>query len=613
MHIASKINAALFSAFACGTFATYAVLQTTIKPRFDAIERDSANMNHQRITEAFRTFTDKLATAAQDYSFWDETYAFMQGENSEDFVTSNLTPEFKAVENLGLNALIFLGTDGVVRWGAAYDLTTQEPLPRIVNEITEFSHNHPVLGGEKPNSERGFIQTSQGLFLVAIAPVLKSDRSGEPRGKVIAAKKLNVDAVKELTNVAFVLEDLPQSYKLLAKSETPTLTTLDDRIETSSVVMSVTGAPLVGLKVTSPRDVSRAGGMAIQSAMMMMALAGLAAMGVLWAYLRHAIVRRIGALKTHFATAGSSGAIRRTEIGSVDDEISDLANSFNGMAEQVNSLRSALAESAYVSGLSEWASGTLHNVRNGLTPISTMTWQVEKLYSGPWLANLKAAAEELAKNDIPDDRRGKLNAYLLGSAGRLLDAAGKTTDFSRRINAASKGVVEMVAQFERYANKKPEVEAVDLLPLLKATAETSVDARGDCIDIVLPAESAIVKSNGVILRQVVANVLIYAVEATAGQPRRGRIEVSIQRTGDGSTRIAIADNGEGVAPERLGEIFQRDVSTRSDRSAGLGLHWCANAVKVLGASISAESAGAGHGATILIDLPSFSLDHKEAA
>ena len=100
-----------------------------------------------------------------------------------------------------------------------------------------------------------------------------------------------------------------------------------------------------------------------------------------------------------------------------------------------------------------------------------------------------------------------------------------------------------------------------------------------------------------------------------GQPQRGRIEVSItqrSRTRD-SVWISITDNGEGIAAGLLPALFQRGISSRHARKGGLGLHWCANAVKLLGGSIHAESDGPGRGTTIIIELPHLEPSQREAA
>ena len=161
MRIASKINAALVGVFACGTLVSLVVMEATIKPRFDEIERADAQMNHKRVADAFDAFTEKLQTATQDYAFWDESYGFLQGENVDAFIASNLTPEFKAVDNLGVNALVFQNSNGEVLWGVAYDLETQQAIDGMVAEIAHFSRSHPYIGSTSVVTKRGLIRTSK--------------------------------------------------------------------------------------------------------------------------------------------------------------------------------------------------------------------------------------------------------------------------------------------------------------------------------------------------------------------------------------------------------------------------------------------------------------------
>ena len=615
VRIASKINVALLCTFACATLASSVVLNTTIQPQFDEIERASALINHKRVTDAFEAATEKLQTATQDYAFWDESYGFMQGENADEFVTSNLQPEFKAVDNLGVNALIFQNTDGTVRWGAAFDLTTEASIDGLVKEIAHFSHSHPSLGGTSAEATRGLIRTSQDLLFVAIAPVLKGDRSGPGVGRVISAKLLDIEAIQQLTGVSFNIMPLAKIFDHTSPSAGIELVTQDTQIETKSLINSIVGRPLMYLHAHSPRDVSRAGMIAIQSAMLMMVLAALFTMGILWVFLKRSVVSRVEGLEQHFTTAGVSGEIKTAPVDGSHDEINDLTKSFNAMADQVNHLRDALADSAYMSGLSEWAAGTLHNVRNGLVPITAASWQTEQLFGGAWIKNIETAASEYADDATPPDRREKLNAFLVGSATRFVDAAKQTHDLTDRIKGASNDVLGMVNEFERYAHRKTELEAVELLPLIKVAASATIGVRSKYTELVLPAVPATVYGNGIILRQIVSNILVNAVEATENLAKRSRIEISISsaRGLDGFTRLAITDNGEGLAPDQLAAIFQRGVSTRHMRAGGLGLHWCANAVKLLGGTIHAESDGPGRGATFVLHLPNFDAVKEAAA
>jgi two-component system, NtrC family, sensor kinase len=594
---------------------TFAVLDVTIQPQFDEIERHEAQLNHNRVTDAFNTFTDKLKTATQDYAFWDETYSFIQGENTAEYISSNLEPELKAVENLDVNALIFLDAKNEMKWAAAYDLDTKERLGSLIEEIVRFGKEQPYSGNREEGAMRGLVRTSKGLALVGLAPIIKGERTGEEMGKVITAKMLNVEAAKQLTGVDFSLDVLPETLALNELPKELEFTTLSDTLQTKSVVKGLSGSAIAYLTVNSPRNVSRAGTTAIWSALTLMMLAGVVSLGVLWAYLKLAVVSPLSTLRTHFGTAGSSGKIKATEDASRDDEIGDLARSFNSMAEQVNNLRDALTDSAYLSGLSEWAAGTLHNVRNGLAPVTATTWQVKQLMDGAWLKNIEAAAKELDGGSCTPERREKLKAFIIGSAPRFVETAKKAADLTANINDASKAVLDIVGEFESYARRKTALEPVELVSLVEGAAKSTIGLQLQGAELILPVTPTLITGNEVILRQVISNIFINATEAIESQKRPGRIEITItpNKHYPALTRIAISDNGEGLEADRLETIFRRNVSTRNRATGGLGLHWCANAVKVMGGTIHAESAGPGLGATIVLDLPKFESKLNEAA
>lgn len=76
------------------------------------------------------------------------------------------------------------------------------------------------------------------------------------------------------------------------------------------------------------------------------------------------------------------------------------------------------------------------------------------------------------------------------------------------------------------------------------------------------------------------------------------------RISDGNrrVRISVIDNGVGIPPENLTRIFAHGFTIRKN-GHGFGLHSGAIAAKELGGSLSAESDGAGKGATFILELP----------
>ena len=62
------------------------------------------------------------------------------------------------------------------------------------------------------------------------------------------------------------------------------------------------------------------------------------------------------------------------------------------------------------------------------------------------------------------------------------------------------------------------------------------------------------------------------------------------------------DQGEGFDPDRNKKLFERGYSSRKEKSGGLGLHWCANALTLMNGKLALESDGPGLGATAVITL-----------
>ena len=88
---------------------------------------------------------------------------------------------------------------------------------------------------------------------------------------------------------------------------------------------------------------------------------------------------------------------------------------------------------------------------------------------------------------------------------------------------------------------------------------------------------------------------------------RGRIKLAGTLDG-GTVEIAVTDNGIGVAPEALEDIFRMFVQIgspleRTESGLGIGLALAKALVELHGGQISAESAGTGLGTTFRVRLP----------
>ena len=95
-------------------------------------------------------------------------------------------------------------------------------------------------------------------------------------------------------------------------------------------------------------------------------------------------------------------------------------------------------------------------------------------------------------------------------------------------------------------------------------------------------------------------------------PESSPIRVSAARE-DARVAVSVTDEGRGIAPELLPQLFNKHVRDGPKAGYGLGLAICKGLVEAHGGRIRAESAGPGHGATIYFTLPVAGEPGTEAA
>jgi signal transduction histidine kinase/ActR/RegA family two-component response regulator len=151
------------------------------------------------------------------------------------------------------------------------------------------------------------------------------------------------------------------------------------------------------------------------------------------------------------------------------------------------------------------------------------------------------------------------------------------------------------------------VESVDFPHIVESSLDTlrpASDARGIQIHAVIDSHAGPILGDPDRLLQVVSNLLSNAVKFT---PKGGRIHVHLERASS-MVRLTVRDNGIGIAPEFLPQVFERfrqadQTITRHHGGLGLGLSIVKHLVELHGGTITAQSDGVGQGATFTIMIP----------
>jgi PAS domain S-box-containing protein len=196
-------------------------------------------------------------------------------------------------------------------------------------------------------------------------------------------------------------------------------------------------------------------------------------------------------------------------------------------------------------------------------------------------------------------RAGSLDA---ATAARALEAVERNAE-------AQKQLIDDILDVSRIITGKLrlDVRPVSLGPVVEGALDSvrpAADAKGIRLRVSVEPRLGAVAGDPDRLRQAVWNLLTNAVKFT---PEGGTVEVSVGRT-DASGVVMVTDTGPGIDPEFLPYVFDRfrqaDASrTRQKGGLGLGLAIVRHIVELHGGAVTAESEGAGHGATFRLAFP----------
>ncbi|HYH96919.1 HAMP domain-containing sensor histidine kinase [Hyalangium sp.] len=280
---------------------------------------------------------------------------------------------------------------------------------------------------------------------------------------------------------------------------------------------------------------------------------------------------------------------------------------------KLGELHRTLLDVSRQAGMTEIATGVLHNVGNALNSVNVSIDVVTDQLRGSRVSKLVQASELLGQHatDLAafltiDPRGTMLPAYLGALSAELAAERASLLTEMKALRESIEHVKSIVSMQQRHARYGGVVEQVTVPQLIDDALRLSVGAF-ELLSIDVRREYADVPPIEVDrhkLLQILLNLLSNARHALVESElpdKRLTIRVGPSKGGE-QLRIEIEDNGVGIAQKNLTRMFSQGFTTKKT-GHGFGLHISALAAQELHGRLSVASAGPGHGATFTIELP----------
>lgn len=237
------------------------------------------------------------------------------------------------------------------------------------------------------------------------------------------------------------------------------------------------------------------------------------------------------------------------------------------------------------------SSANLRRVRL-LNTLSTMGVMAHELRTPLSTVHLLAdVLRNLAQPDIPESKRAK-----------LMDLAARLQHLVRNMNRQIDTQISN-AQLLRLPREQTRISAAALAQDTVAEYPYRSSRERECVRVQIHQDFDFLGSPA-LFGQVLTNLLknaLHALAAARNAPEPGdlRVDVGLHH---GKGRIAVSDDGIGIAHDQQQRIFEPFFSTQAGVGSGLGLSFCKSVVEAAHGSLSVH-AEPGLGAVFMIDLP----------
>lgn len=588
------------------------VHRRVIEPEFINLEKTSAVRDTHRTMAALEAEVERLVGDAQRISSLgpDIPGNVTWSPADEDLQEEPTTREFRPAQN---NLDVVYGDD--VDWAAIVDRkggwnwvyqtprirlwlkdtqSETRPFGNIIDQI-QTEHSTPPRGMTRANDSSLYMFASVQLDSVPQKTFL------------VLGRELGLDvvnAVRHQTDVDFALQP---SLRISEQDKGTRFWSADDESLVVEVpLVSRSGHQIAQLAVTVDREITRRSDRAVALARYLSICVAITAMLLVLLMLLRIVVGRLSAIREYTNRIADEGLDVATLNISGSDEIGQLAHAFDRMKNRLSETQTRLSNASHSAGMNLVAETVIHNVGNVLTNVNSLVETASKRISSLRIQPLETLAERLKESDTDSDLQKATPDYLKRLSGQLQNDQQELTQLLGTLQDNIQHIHQVVRDQRRHTKHKINRESVSAVELINEAVQCcQASLEQDQIQVKIDAKSdPTIRTDRSQLLQILINVISNARNSMRDFRQSDQILTIQLKKQASSVEIRVIDNGCGMTQLTLRKVFDAHFTTRESGS-GLGLHFCAIALKRLGGSIRAESEGIGRGSTFTIEVPLF--------
>lgn len=627
MSLRTRIVLVLLAVVTTYVAVDHLLQRRVLQPRFEQLDREQAIANMERNLELVEAESAHLETRAGELAWSDAIRTRLVDADA---------PPIDAREILGdtYDFFCLVRPDGEVVDYLALDRSGREPIETTLDTFPSgridvysawmnFTQVTTASEVDRDLSPAGFTVANDQAIFVAVEPV--GDDADEPVGRVMLGRFFDerlLDSLGRRLGQPLAAHPLWRATSGLEESLVdeatagvrPVAQVLgENEMASYAVLNDYQHIPLLIVETTVDRPIHAEGVATIRYALFSTLGAGLLLLLGLVMLLDRLVLRPVAVVTGHAKVIGEDDRTTARLESDRTDELGTLAREFDGMMDKLAESRAAVVKAAHSAGMSEIATGILHNVGNVLNSVSIGSQLVDETIRKTRLSQLEKLVDLLAEREsdletfVREDPRGaKLVPFLKAMRTQLVEENTSLREEQSKVMEGIAHIAELVASQQAYAISSTLKEATDVHAVVDKALELTKSAGSLRTEIEIEREFGAIPQLELDpnkLLEILVNLVQNARQAMqeSSSERAPKLVVSTSIEGD-KAHLSVTDNGMGISKENLAKIFGHGFTTKRN-GHGFGLHSAANAAVEMQGRLYAESDGPDTGARFVLELP----------